>query len=490
MSGKQTTNVEADPLPQKEVIILATAAPPERPEAAVTTNNTGYFSRVNRNKNASYAVFFLLVYGGMDMAASLGWNQTYSVFLITEYSYCWFIGVIIGALAVILTMSFLPKQVFYFLGGILQLTGSILFTAMPGNYGACLGARYLAGLGIGLITVPFLIHNAEVAATNVRGVCGGMEQIGLALGIEVQVVFTTEWASILGTSPNLVHGIIGIVFSLLGLGMTALTIESPIYYLRRNQESLARQCLQKLMGNSPNGVTRALDEAKLYVAESDSQSLGEELVASVGPFLKLLLFRCFVAFSFSLPLTMSIISSTAVAEGALSVWPMYVFGSVRLISALVALCLLDTLGRKAVSLVGLLCMAGLMLGLAALYADMANIVAWKPMVQACNIGMAFQAVAGLFVCSSSAYMGEAFPMRVKSTLVGLIVIVEQLIHVIVLACLSSMSSGEIFFPYFLSVGIIMLLGMIFFAVSMPETKKITLREAGHRFQRWFDLSFY
>jgi len=49
----------------------------------------------------------------MDMAASLGWNETYSVLLFTEYSYCWFIGVIVGALAATLTMSFLPKQVYY-----------------------------------------------------------------------------------------------------------------------------------------------------------------------------------------------------------------------------------------------------------------------------------------------------------------------------------------------------------------------------------------
>jgi len=60
-----------------------------------------------------FPVFFLFIYGGMDMAASLGWSQPYSVLLFTEYSYCWFVGVIIGALATTLTMSFLPKLVYY-----------------------------------------------------------------------------------------------------------------------------------------------------------------------------------------------------------------------------------------------------------------------------------------------------------------------------------------------------------------------------------------
>jgi len=69
----------------------------------------------------------------------------------------------------------------------MQLTGSIIFTCKPFDYGCLLAARYVAGAGIGLITVPFLIHSAEVATDNHRGVSGSMEQCGLALGIAIQV---------------------------------------------------------------------------------------------------------------------------------------------------------------------------------------------------------------------------------------------------------------------------------------------------------------
>lgn len=490
MSGMQTTTVDPVPSPPQETIIIATAPPPEPRKPAVTTNNRGYFTRINKQNYASYTVFFLFIYGGMDMAASLGWSQPYSVLLFTEYSYCWFVGVIIGALATTLTMSFLPKLVYYVFGALMQLTGSIIFTAAPADYSACLAARYLAGLGIGLITVPFLIHNAEVASNNLRGVNGGMEQCGLALGIFFQVIFTTEWTSLIDSNPNEIHGIIGIVVSLFGLAMTALVVESPIFFLRRNMENKAQQSQEKLLRHNPGGVSAALKEARRYVAESDNRTLGEELVASVMPFLKMLLFRCFVAFSFSLPLTMSIISSTAVAEKGLSLWPIYLFGVLRVIGVMVALIFLDTLGRKAVSLVGLLVMAGLMLGLAGLYANVTNLISFNLMTSACNIALAFQVFAGLFVCSSSAYMGEAFPMRVKSFLVGVIVIIEQIVHIVVIACVSSVPNKDFFFQYFLAVGIIMLVGTIFFTVSMPETKKMTLRKAGHRFQKWYDVQMY
>jgi len=69
----------------------------------------------------------------------------------------------------------------------MQLIGSIIFTCAPFHYGCLLAARYVAGAGIGLITVPFLIHSAEVASDNHRGVSGSMEQCGLALGIAIQV---------------------------------------------------------------------------------------------------------------------------------------------------------------------------------------------------------------------------------------------------------------------------------------------------------------
>ncbi|KAH8243420.1 hypothetical protein KR032_007291 [Drosophila birchii] len=491
MSGFQGTNMSAGPLPVKETIYISTAPPPEParpppPPVTVTVNNTGYWAKTNKESASSTAVFFFFVYGGMDFAASLGWDPTFSVLLTTEFSYCWFIGVIIGTLAAMATVTFMPKQVYYVFGGLMQLIGSIIFTAAPDDYSCCLAARYVAGVGIGLITVPFIIHNAEVSAKNRRGVNLGMEQCGLAIGVAAQVVYTTEWLSYDNSSSNLVHGIIGIVFSLLGLGMSGLAIESPVFFLQRNQEQKARSCQMQLVGNNSSLANKYFEEARIYVVESSSRSLGEELVASAMPFVKLLLFRCCVAFSFSLPLTSSIIYSSQLVEGFALSWQLYVWSCLRLIGTLVALCFVDTIGRKAVSLVGLLCMAGLMLGIAGLYNET---LSFYSMAQICNIGMAFQAFAGLFICSSPIYLGEAFPLRLKPYLIGVIVIVEQLIHVIVIACIGS-GVGVNFFAYFLSVGIIMLLCVIFFAVSMPETKRMTLREAGHRFQKWYDVTIY
>ncbi|KAH8276891.1 hypothetical protein KR026_002088 [Drosophila bipectinata] len=478
MSGTQITYVTEGPQPPKEVIVVATAPPPEPPKppnpTVRVTPSRSYFQR-NRQILIPLLVFFLLIYGGMDMADSLGWNQSYSLLVTSDFSYSWFIGFIIGALGSSVTMMSISKVAYYVLGGVMELIASIIVTAVPNDNESILAARYLGGVGIGLITVPFLIHNAEVSQINNRGVGAGMEQAGITIGISFQAWFSTEWESV-GLSPSLVHGIVGIVFSVVGLLMCLLVVESPVFHLKQSHEEKARQCQKQL---NPATATKDLEEIKIYVAESHSRSLLEDLLGSVLPFTKMLFFRCFVAFSVSLPLVRSFVMSSRLAIGYFYAWPMYVWAALRVIGVLVGLMCLDLVGRKAASLVGLLCMAGLMLGLAGIYGNITN---WYSMASASNIGLAFQVFAGLYICSTSAYLGEAFPLRLKPFLVGFIVCMEQVVHLIVLACMTTIDS-EVYFQYFLAVGIIMVVFLILFAITMPETKRTTLRESGKRFQQ-------
>lgn len=58
-------------------------------------------------------VFFLFVYGGMDLAHSAGWNQTLNTTASQQFKCSWFIGVLGGSVLSSLLMSFLPKLPFY-----------------------------------------------------------------------------------------------------------------------------------------------------------------------------------------------------------------------------------------------------------------------------------------------------------------------------------------------------------------------------------------
>ncbi|XP_033162253.1 D-xylose-proton symporter-like 1 [Drosophila mauritiana] len=500
-----TTYVTAGPVPVQQTTYISTGPqqttyitngrqqqpppPPPPTTVVITTQSNSRWATPSQTQSGTAATL-LFVYAGMDMAQGLGWNLT-AVFANTlEFQYSWFIGVIIGAVVSAITSAFLPKIVFYGLGGVMNLIDAIIFVSAPYEYESILAARYVGGVGIGLVTVPFLIHSAEIASSTNRGTCCALEQYGLALGVAIQVIYDSQWAQGLGMTINRVHGIFGIVFSAIALGSVAITIDSPIFYIRQNQEQKARASVKQLMGSywTREAGDRAYDEAKLYVVEGSAQGVGEQLGESMMPFLKLLLFRCFVAFTFSVPLSYSILTTTELVEGTQYSWPTIIFGLLRLIGALITFAVLDTVGRKFVSLLGLMCMAGLMLGMAGVYGDYVHIFDYYFMWQVCRLGMAFQFFAGFFICSSSAYLGEAFPMRVKPFLIGLIVCLEQVIHIIVIV--KFVPTAESFYTYFVAVGIIMVIGLVAFAVLMPETRGLTLRQAGERFRRVHDVMAY
>ncbi|XP_052836990.1 uncharacterized protein LOC128252875 [Drosophila gunungcola] len=490
---QQTTYISTGPQQFQTTYVTSGRQPPPPPPPAATvvittTNNRRWAN--GAQTQAGTAASLLFVYAGMDMAQGLGWNLTQIFSTTLEFQYSWFIGVIIGTVVAAATASFVPKIAFYGLGGVMNLIDAIIFVSAPYEYESILAARYVGGVGIGLITVPFLIQSAEIASSTNRGTCSALEQYGLALGVAIQVIYDSQWTTDLGMSINRVHGIFGIVFAAIALGSVAITIDSPIFYIRQNQEQKARAIVKQLLGSfwSREAEDQAYDEAKLYVVEGSSQGVIEQLGGSVMPFLKLLLFRCFVAFTFSMPLSISMEMTSYLVEGSTYSWPTIVFGIVRLIGSLITFAVLDTVGRKFVSLLGLMCMAGLMLGMAGVYGNYAHMFDYYYMWQVCRLGMAFQFFAGLFICSSSVYLGEAFPMRVKPFLIGLIVCLEQVVHIIVIVTFTT--TADFFYTYFVTVGIIMVVGLVAFAVLMPETRGLTLRQAGERFRRVHDVMAY
>ncbi|XP_034484574.1 D-xylose-proton symporter-like 2 [Drosophila innubila] len=469
---------------QNQSAYIATA-PPNPPQTTyVTVINNSMPRRTRwqqRRSNTIVSAMFVFIYGGMDMAQGLGWNIEPATY---EFQYSWFVGVIIGAVLAALSVTHVPKWVFYSLGALLQLIDGILFTSAASNYNAILAARYIGGTGIGLYTVSYIIHNSEITTSKNRGIFSGIEQYALALGIALQVIFTEEWSLNLNSGLNLAHGICGIVFSLLAMGFVAFTGESPIFHLRKNNEEKARSCQLCYVNISApaNAFNGVFDEAKRYVAEGNSMSIGAELSSSAMPFIKMLFCRCLVAFTFSVPLSMAILESTMILESYLD-WTVIVWGILRWIGACITLAIVDRVGRKFTSVLGLLCMAALMLAMAGIFANGYNQINVYYMTQVYRISIAFQFFAGIYVPCTSIYLGEAFPMRVKPYLIGLIICIQQAIHIIVIFY-------QPLYLYFLAVGIILVISMLLFVVLMPETRGLTLRQAGHRFRRVHDVTAY
>lgn len=367
---------------------------------------------------------------------------------------------------------------------------AVIFVSAPYKYNPIRAARYVGGVGMGLITMAFIIHNSEVTLGNSRGKWCGLEQFGLSLGILIQVLMDSQWNFASSININTAHGIIGIIFTVLATGTVAMSVESPIFYLRSNNEDAARTCQTQLLGtNVPTEIYEAIfAEAKGYVMESNSRSFGEQFAASGMPFIKMLFSRCLVAFSFSYPLSAAMLNSTAVWKDTMYSWPLILWPILRFIGVLIAIGIVDKLGRKFISLVGLLCMAALMLALAGIFTHDPQMSNTYYMAEVSRVSLAFQIFAGIFVISTPSYLGEAFPMKVKPFLIGFVVCLEQVIHIIVIVTFGK--TYNCYFQYFVGVGVILVVSLIIFAVLMPETRGMSLRQATDRFCRYFDVMSY
>ncbi|KAH8403417.1 hypothetical protein KR215_003795 [Drosophila sulfurigaster] len=491
-----TTYITTSQAPMQTTVIT-TGPGPQRPqptyiEVIEDPRTSRSYNRWSNKHSAHTATvgILLFTYGGMDMAQGLGWNLSTGIATTYEFEFSWFVGVIIGTVVAALAITHTPKRYLYLLGGVMQLIDAIIFVSAPYDYNPIVAARYVGGVGFGFITMAFIIQNSEVTLSTSRGMWCGFEQYGLALGVMTQVLMDSQWGTGHSIGSNVAHGIIGIICAVIATGTVAMSVESPIFYLRRNNEDAARNSQTQLLGsNAPTEIYNAIfEEAKRYVAEGESSSIGADLTASAMPFIKMIFSRCLVAFTFSVPLSWSIRVSTYAWKLSIFSWPMILWSILRFIGTLVAILLVDKLGRKFISLLSLVCMAGLMLAMAGIYSDNSYLTSEYYMSEVSKVSLAFQIFAGMFVVPTPTYLAEAFPMRVKPFMIGLIICLEQVIHIIVIVTFGK--TDDCFYQYFIGVGIILVVSLIIFAGLMPETRELTLRQAGNRFRRVHDVMSY
>ena len=333
----------------------------------------------------------------------------------------------------------------------------------------------------------FIIHASEIAVDSYRGSCLAVEQYGISVGIAIQVIYASQWG-LTDFPANRLHGILDIIFSLFAMISLMGFIESPVYYIRRGDENAALDCLSRLQ--RPTGVTTIttfqLQERKNYVIQHENYTTIENIKYGLIPLVKIILFRSMmVAFSFSLPFSIALQYSLVIN---FITWPPIVAGCLRIFGALISLSLVDGLTRKLPSLIWILAMGALTVAAGAMFGNFTNTLNTHYMSVATSLLLLFQFFAGLFVPFSSVYLGEAFPLIVKPYFLAISIIVEQLIHIIIICTFTNYVNS--IYNCLLAQGIIMLAVTIILGITMPETRKTSLKEAQDRFTHFIYLKMY
>ncbi|XP_018785918.1 PREDICTED: uncharacterized protein LOC108967097 [Bactrocera latifrons] len=453
-----------------------------------TNINKGRFWIDGPQTNALVSDVFIFITGGFHLAVSLGWSYTvYSL----HFYYCWFIGVAIGCILAPLLINWKRRRLFIVSPILLVNLSAILTASVYYSTNTLIAARYLSGIAIGLTSVSFIMHASEIASEHSRGYCLCLEQVGLVGGAYVQMLYTGYWGSDVDFSPYCLQGIFCVVFGVIALLLTFTSIDSPILHLRNGDEPVALNCIVRLyrppiMTNEKQVIFNKL---KTYVDMNESMSLRQCFMQSLVPLLRILPYRCMLSFIFALPIVDAFKWSEGVSTaGSLVNWPPSIYGILSSLGVMVTFATIEAIGRKAVSLFSLLCVGGMTIGVGIIFNETMALINSTKMATACSLLMIAQIFGGIFAPSTTVYLGEAFPLRLKRYFIAFVVLVQYMVDLIIV-CTFTFSPNNMF-VYCLVTGLIICVACIIFAFTMPETRKNTLMEAQQQFSYGLHLRFY
>lgn len=98
----------------------------------------------------------------------------------------------------------------------------------------------------------------------------------------------------------------------------------------------------------------------------------------------------------------------------------------------------------------------------------------------------FSFFAALAFTPSSAYIAEAYPLGVKQHFISFTFIVEMFVFLIIRVCDFNLMQG---YNYFYIMGGMYLGGFILYCISLPETRRMTMRGAQEQFSRFMNTRF-
>ncbi|MGO2654724.1 MAG: sugar porter family MFS transporter [Pseudoclavibacter sp.] len=360
--------------------------------------------------------------------------------------------------------------------------------------------RVMSGIGVGIASVVAPAYIAEIAPQRIRGGLGSLQQLAVTLGIFAALLSDSllahgaggaaqglwfglpawRWMLLVGVIPAAVYGVLALLLP-----------ESPRYLVAAGHQEAARAVLAKLT------PSRALDgtigELESAIATDRSQStaslrgpqLGLQPIVWIGIVLSALqqlvginvifyysttLWKA-VGFTESHSLTISVITSVT-----------------NVLVTIVAIALVDRVGRRPILLTGSVVMA-VSLGAMALGFSFAEDVNGSPSLPA-PWGVIALVAANLFVIGFGAswgplvwvLLGEIFPSRIRSRALGVAAAAQWVANFFVTVTFPSLGAWSL--PMTYAVYALVAVYSFFFVLRrIPETKGVSLERAEALFTR-------
>lgn len=351
--------------------------------------------------------------------------------------------------------------------------------------------RVIGGIGIGIASVVAPAYIAEIAPRQIRGGLASMQQLAITLGIFGALLSDAVLANTAGSASSdlwfgleawrwmfLVGVIPAIVYGVLSFTMP----ESPRYLLAKGREAEARQIFAQIIPEADREknlreLTSAIEEDRVNKKASlRGNAWGLHPVLWVGIILSV--FQQFVGINVIFYYSTTLWKAVGFAESD-SMTISVATSITNVVVTIVAILLVDRIGRKPILITGSLVMT-VSLGLMAVAFGFAETIngemslpgAWGPvaLVAANLFVIGFGASWGPLVW---VLLGEIFPSRIRGRALGVAAGAQWIANFAVTVTFPSMSSWNLSLTYGM-YALFALLSFAFVWLKVPETKGMEL----------------
>ncbi|MGX5680017.1 sugar porter family MFS transporter [Schumannella luteola] len=388
-----------------------------------------------------------------------------------------------------------------------MLIGSALFVASGIGAGLAVGVfdlmawRVVGGLGIGIASVVAPAYIAEVSPSTLRGRLGSLQQLAITVGIFVALLSGALIADAAG-GPDaplwwglhawrwmfLVAVIPGLVYGLIALRLP----ESPRFLVLKGDDARARSVFEQYWpGEDADAAVAeirnsiATDAAAARSGTLRGPRFGLKPIVWIGMILSV--FQQFVGINVIFYYSTELWDAVGFTENdslAISV----VTGIVNILVTLVAIALVDRIGRRPILLTGSIGMA-VSLGTMALAFSQATAGASGPQLEGAWGPIALVA-ANLFVVFFGAswgplvwvLLGEIFPNSIRAKALGVAAAAQWLANFAITMTFPSLSAWSLPLTY-AAYALFAALSFVFVLRLVPETKGMSLEDADTLLER-------
>jgi sugar porter (SP) family MFS transporter len=298
--------------------------------------------------------------------------------------------------------------------------------------------RIVGGIGVGVASVIAPAYIAETSPPRIRGRLGSLQQLAIVLGIfaSFAVNWLLQWAAGGANQPLwlgldawrwmfLMMAIPAVVY-----GALAFTIpESPRYLVASHKIPEARRVLSMLLGEKNLEIT--IDRIKETLEREDKPSLRDLKKPTGGIYgivwvgLGLSVFQQFVGINVIFYYSNVLWQAVGFSADESAVYTV-ITSVINVLTTLIAIALIDKIGRKPLLLIGSSGMAITLITMAVIFANATNGPDGNPSLPGAS-GVIALIAANLFVVAFGmswgpvvwVLLGEMFPNRIRAAALGL-----------------------------------------------------------------------